>query len=397
MQKHVLVAGGGIGGLALAQGLRRAGVSVAVYERDASAHPRRQGYRIHIDTDGGEALRRCLPEHLFALYQATSNAAGPRPRVGGVDHRLQPLFDHDVTGPGFDPRTAHTAVNRLTLRQILLGGLGDAVHLGHEVVGAEPDGDGVTLRFADGSCARGDVLVAADGVGSVLRRRLLPGAEVVDTDLRVIYGRTPLTAERLAWMPERFLDGFTGVIDTSAAGRGRSAAVGAMRQRRPAVEAAAELAPGLRIDPFDDYLMWAMVVPRSALPLDDDALHAAAPAALQRVALDLATGWHPSVRRIITEADPTSPFPISIRTCTAVPALPRGPITLLGDAVHPMTPAAGAGANTALRDAALLAELLAGELDLLAALAAYAERMPGYATTAVHTSLRNAGLERLLP
>jgi salicylate hydroxylase len=96
---HVLVAGGGIGGLALAHGLHRAGVSVAVYERDASPLVRRQGYRIHIDADGGAALRHCLPDPLFRLYLATSNRASSTPRISGVDHRLRELFAMDVGDP----------------------------------------------------------------------------------------------------------------------------------------------------------------------------------------------------------------------------------------------------------------------------------------------------------
>jgi salicylate hydroxylase len=49
---HVLIIGGGIGGLTLAQGLRKSGVSVAVYERDRTATDRLQGYRVHINPAG---------------------------------------------------------------------------------------------------------------------------------------------------------------------------------------------------------------------------------------------------------------------------------------------------------------------------------------------------------
>jgi hypothetical protein len=50
----------------------------------------------------------------------------------------------------------------------------------------------VRLRFADGSTEAADVLVGADGVGSAVRRTLLPDAPIVDTGSRVSYGKTPL-------------------------------------------------------------------------------------------------------------------------------------------------------------------------------------------------------------
>lgn len=56
------MAGAGIGGLCLAQGLVRAGLEVTVYERDEALHSHGQGYRLHIDA--GPALRACLPPDL---------------------------------------------------------------------------------------------------------------------------------------------------------------------------------------------------------------------------------------------------------------------------------------------------------------------------------------------
>ena len=69
-------------------------------------------------------------------------------------------------------------------------------------------------------------------------------------------------------------------------------------------------------------------------------------------------------------------------------------MTLLGDAIHNMTPMAGIGANTALRDADLLRRQLiavtAGEQALMPALHAYEEQMRHYGFAAVKRSLRNA-------
>lgn len=76
---HVLIAGAGVGGLCLANGLRAAGVRVSVFERDHDLAVRNQGYRIHIDEDGGAALRHCLPENLYRLYLGHLGGARRRP------------------------------------------------------------------------------------------------------------------------------------------------------------------------------------------------------------------------------------------------------------------------------------------------------------------------------
>ena len=57
---HVLIAGGGLSGLCLAQGLLKDGHTCEVFERDADLS-RKRGYYLHMNADGGEALRRCLP------------------------------------------------------------------------------------------------------------------------------------------------------------------------------------------------------------------------------------------------------------------------------------------------------------------------------------------------
>src|SRR5579863_5154982 len=76
---HVIVIGGGIGGLTLAQGLKKSGVNVAVYERDRTRADRVQGYRVHINPAGSVALHECLPPDLFDAFIRTCGK-----RSGGI-------------------------------------------------------------------------------------------------------------------------------------------------------------------------------------------------------------------------------------------------------------------------------------------------------------------------
>jgi 2-polyprenyl-6-methoxyphenol hydroxylase-like FAD-dependent oxidoreductase len=68
--------------------------------------------------------------------------------------------------------------------------------------------------------------------------------------------------------------------------------------------------------------------------------------------------WHPSLRRLIDEAEIAATFPVMLRSSEPVKPSRTRNITLLGDAIHTMTPGRGEGANTALRDAELLCEKL---------------------------------------
>src|SRR4029450_1623661 len=102
-----------------------------------------------------------------------------------LDHELTTLLAWDN-----DRAPAGAVTNRRTLREILLAGEDDLAPSGRAVVGRHDKGPRVSARFADGRVETADVLVAADGVDSVVRGQLVPDAEVVDTGLRGIYGHT---------------------------------------------------------------------------------------------------------------------------------------------------------------------------------------------------------------
>ena len=85
---HVLIAGGGLSGLCLAQGLTAAGVSCAVYERDPDLR-RRTGYRITINGDGGKALAELSGARSLRAVPAVL-AQHAAPRDVGRDRRPVP-------------------------------------------------------------------------------------------------------------------------------------------------------------------------------------------------------------------------------------------------------------------------------------------------------------------
>ena len=383
MGLRVAVAGAGLGGLCLAQGLARRGAEVTIYERDTSLDVRQQGYRLHLDARAGLALAECLPAELFRLFLATCGR--PSRRMTVLTEKLRVV--HEVTADPavdpLDPATLSVSADRQTLREVLAAGLSGRLAFGHELTGYQDDGESVRLRFAGGQEATADVLVGADGVHSGVRAQYLPDATVTDTGVRCIYGKTPLTGEVAAALPPPFEAGFVAV-----AGGHVGMAAGLMRYRQRPDEAAASVAPGIRLSAAPDYLMWGVTAAQRDFRVPDDALAAMSAPDLHGLAATMIRSWHPSLRRLQALADPGQTFAVRIGVSTPGPGWTPSRVTVLGDAIHAMSPARGSGANTALRDAASLCRALTGPAPAAAALTeaigGYEEQMrtDGYAAVA---------------
>src|SRR5262249_4342225 len=114
---------------------------------------------------------------------------------------------------------------------------------------------------------------------------------------------------------------------------------------------------------------------------------------LRSAVMGLMGRWHSDLRHLVetTEAGAIDAFAAK----TSVPIAPwkTQQVTLLGDALHNMTPFRGVGANTALRDAAALCDCLVavdrGEQALIPALSRYERNMIHYGFGAVRASLRD--------
>ncbi|MFG1840292.1 FAD-dependent oxidoreductase [Micromonospora sp. NPDC049175] len=382
-QPHVMIIGAGIGGLCLAQGLRRAGVSVTVHERTKARTDWLQGYRIHINPNGSRALRACLPPSTWQAFLDTVSIDSGG--FGFTTERLNDLLRftaEEITPADVPPESRHYGVSRISLREVLLSGMDDVVRLDHEFTHYEATADGrVTAYFADGGTATADVLIGADGANSRVRRQLLPHARRVDTGVVAVAGKHRLAD---AALPRVLTHDVNLVIPKS-----RGSFFTAVWHPGPQVIAPPEQ---FLLDNTTPYLLWGYTDAATAFPTE--AVESLSGTDLQRLVLDRTVEWAPALREVIIGSDPQTINAIRVRSATPVDAWETGRVTLLGDAIHNMTPMAGIGANTALRDAALLCgkltEVHAGTTAMVSALHDYERQMLDYGFAAVRQSLRNA-------
>lgn len=368
---NVVIVGGGIGGLALAQGLRGHGVEVVVYERDAHRDDRLDRYRLAINPAGSRSLRACLPDQQWQMFLDT--AGRPGGGFGFLDSDLRELVvvEDPIMYPQVpDPAERSYPVDRHTLRGILLDGLGDAVRYGKTFDRYELAADGrPTAHFADGTSATGDILVGADGINSRVRAQYLPAATLRDTHTFGVGLKLPIDTDTRTWLPTRLGQGMN--LITAAAPY--FLFTSAFERQQPV---------------GDDYLLCAFVARDDQLPAHPERLDG--PRLKAHIA-SLTTDWHPALRQLIDQCPPDDvsafPFRASERPAPWTPSR----VTVLGDAIHGMPPTGGNGANTALRDAALLTRQLSqvakGRLPLLDAIGDYEADMREYGFQAVDLAM----------
>jgi 2-polyprenyl-6-methoxyphenol hydroxylase-like FAD-dependent oxidoreductase len=391
-QLKVIVIGAGPGGLLLAQGLKKHGFDVAVYERDHARTDYLQGFRLQIRSRGIEALQACLPPHLYEAF-ATTYARAPD-EYAVLSERFEEL-PRIVSDPELENSEREKSVSRITLRQVLLSGLDGTIHYGKTYERYEEGADGrVLAHFSDGSSVAGDLLVGADGANSRVRRQLLPHARWVDTGARRLAGKIELTeAVRRAVAPTFYRktvsvksDSGFNLFFTSHEFQPGHEALGPIGAED---RAALREHDGLLFDNAKSYIMWALSGLKEVLP-PDDALFAYDGEQLRAFINGVVADWHPVYRQLFDLTDTSTLGVLPIRTSLPVDPWPTRRVTLLGDAIHSMTYFRALGANTAMADAALfLRALLAwrdGE-DLLEALRGYEARMLEQGFDAVRKSI----------
>ncbi|QDS78174.1 hypothetical protein FKW77_005323 [Venturia effusa] len=385
-RKPILIAGAGLASLLFAQSLRRACIPFIVYERDASISFRGQGYRLRLSTEGLDAIESALgPEQWktfwnacgktggsgFAHIDALTGQAVPPETAKEEPKKEEPNKDEKPKAPR-ETLTSRDGkvigISRGDMRKIFMSGCEPFVQWSHQVTGYELTSSGVIATFADGSKSEeGDMLIGGEGIYSKVAKQLSNGKlKTFDTGARGIHGQAPATA---------FKDLGEGVfrLTDESNEKGRVSVITNVR-------------PGT-LD--DEPLGWTMVGPVGVIkaPNDDYAI-TGKPAA--DIARSLTAKWHPRVRSLFDHMDNEQAafWKITCSTPSGVPEWPNSPrVTVIGDAVHSMTPAGGIGANTAVRDSALLGKLMAesgGFKDGITA--AYEKEMRVYGGEAVARS-----------
>jgi 2-polyprenyl-6-methoxyphenol hydroxylase-like FAD-dependent oxidoreductase len=367
---HVGIVGAGIGGLLLAQGLRKSGIRFSVFERDPAPEFRQQGYRVTIQATGAAWLEKILsPAQWQAFGRSTREWTGFRM----TNEQLETLI---AAGGG-----GRRSIDRMTFRRILLDGVEDSVSFGRTYKSHTESDGGVTVSFDDGGTANVDLLVGADGNQSRVRRQRLPEhAELLDTEQRDLAATLPMNDAARALMRDI---GLESILVVSAREGGAMVII-------PQQFSAEDTGGNPR-----DYLYWGLVAHRNQLPAGADN------ATLLAHAREKTRTWHPLLQKLVSMADPGELALLELKTSVPHGAWQTSRVTLLGDAIHSMTPMRGQGANTAIRDAGELSDRLGAANKnggaLIPAVHDYEKAMLGYGFKAVRSSHNELNLLTTFP
>jgi len=332
------VVGGGIGGLAAAAFLHRAGLPATVYEQAPALSE--LGAGLVVAPNAARLLRRLPSESgLERTGGALESGWEFRRWADGSVLFAQQLGEVCTRRYGEHTWTMH----RTDLLEVLRSALPrEAIEVGRHCTGATQDADAVTLTFSPGGPVRADVVVAADGIHSVLREHVTTASPPRESGLCAWRSMVPAEAApaiarrpvQTLWLGHRHhlvhypvsAGRLVNVVAFSPAGPGEVESWSAVGE---VADFAAEFA-----------------------------------------------GWDPRVGELIAAADYVGRW--AVRDHAPLPRWVNGRVALLGDAAHPMLPFYAQGAGQAIEDAAALAVCLTtGEWDPPAALARYERlRMP---------------------
>jgi salicylate hydroxylase len=340
--------GGGIGGLSAANALHRRGIDVTVFEQANALGE--VGAGVFIYPNSLRQLERLgLGEALAAVGAKVGDGSQYRRMDGTV---VGPILTTDSNG-----WNGMYGMHRADLLNALAAALPQrAIRTGHRCIGIEQSPVAAQLEFANGETAEGDVVIAADGIQSVLQKYIAEPTPPEYSGSRAYRGL--IAREKLPdWQDESHQvwmgDGKHFMVFPVRSGQLLNY-VGFVPTRSETIES------------------WSAVGDRDELAASFE-------------------GWDPRVTGLLEKVE--SCFWWGLYDRKPLSTWINGRLALLGDAAHAMLPHLGQGANQAIEDGVALAVLLAGRApsDVTDILPQY-ERLRRPRTDMIQAEARQNGL-----
>ncbi|CAI9627562.1 unnamed protein product [Alternaria burnsii] len=336
---RVLIVGAGIAGLALAQGLKKKGISFLVFERDESSSSRAQGWALTIHFSL-PLLRDFLPSELANRLHTTRID-----QTAGHDQSHSTFMNLETCTPKWSlPPTYgdRMRVVRGRLRDMLMEGIEERILWGKKLSSFEVEKNGVEVQFNDGSCYSGDLLVGVDGCHSTVRSLQYGAPLSQPTPIPACFLGTEALANESQMKPLLALDKtlFQGCHPSSPAWMWFSV------MERPNPNDSAVVDPVWRVQIC---LSWLSPTGHADIPRTDGG----------RIDLmrQKSTDFHPTFKKIFHEIlsdshGPVINVPLEFWWLPHAESLgkSKGRVTLAGDAAHTMPLYRGEGFNHALMD-----------------------------------------------
>ncbi len=321
---RVLIAGGGIGGLAAALALLKMGCDVEVYEQ--AAELKEVGAGLQLSPNGTRVLYLLgVGEDLSAL---SCEAEGKEIRIWntGETWKLFDLGQVAVERYGYPYFTVYRPDVLSVLENAVRRARPDAIRLNSKAVGFDQDDRGVTLKLDHAKTARGDVLVGADGVHSRIRQGLFGPDRPQFTGIIAWRGVVPMQK-----LPKHMVRN----VGTNWVGPGGHVVHYPLRA--------------------GSVMNFVYALERSDWQVESWS----ARGTNEELSKDV-RGWHEDVQVLVRNIP--VPFKWALMVRPPMERWSSGRVTLLGDACHSMLPFLGQGANSAIEDGYILARALS-ELD----------------------------------